>query len=37
MAGAGQIGMAIVRRLGYGKKSVMGDKSFENAKNIEKC
>ena len=26
MTGAGQIGMAIVRRTGFGKKTVLGDK-----------
>lgn len=30
--GAGQIGMAIVRRIGYGKRIVVGDKSLENAR-----
>ncbi len=34
LTGAGQIGMAIARRMGYGKKIVMGDKNFENAKVI---
>lgn len=29
--GAGQIGMAIARRVGYGKKIVVGDKNIENA------
>lgn len=28
---AGQIGMAIARRMGYGKKIVVGDKKRENA------
>lgn len=32
--GAGQIGMAIARRVGYGKKIVVGDKNLENAKAI---
>ena len=32
--GAGQIGMAIVRRIGYGMKIVVGDKKIENAKAI---
>ena len=32
--GAGQIGMAIARRMGYGKKIVVGDKNLENAKAI---
>ena len=36
LAGAGQIGMAIARRMGYGKKIVIGDKKLENAKAIEK-
>lgn len=35
-AGAGQIGMAIARRVGYGKKIVVGDKKIENAKAIAK-
>lgn len=34
LAGAGQIGTAIVRRMGYGKKIVIGDKKIENAKAI---
>lgn len=34
--GAGQIGMAIARRMGYGKKIVVGDKNLENAKTIAK-
>lgn len=34
LAGAGQIGMAIARRIGYGKKIVIGDKKIENANNI---
>lgn len=34
VTGAGQISMAIARRIGYGKKIVMGDKNFDNAKNI---
>ena len=32
LAGAGQIGMAIARRLGYGMKIVIGDKHIGNAK-----
>lgn len=32
--GAGQIGMAIARRIGYGKKIVIGDKSPVNAEAI---
>jgi NAD(P)-dependent dehydrogenase (short-subunit alcohol dehydrogenase family) len=35
-AGAGQIGMAIARRSGFGKKIIVGDKSIENAKSIAK-
>lgn len=31
LTGAGQIGMAIARRMGYGKKIVIGDKRKENA------
>ena len=31
LTGAGQIGMAITRRMGYGKKIVVGDKKRENA------
>ena len=34
--GAGQIGMAIARRVGYGKKIVVGDKNIENANTIAK-
>ncbi len=33
-AGAGQIGMAIARRMGAGMKIVVGDKKFENAQAI---
>ena len=36
VTGAGQISMAIARRMGYGMKIVMGDKSIENAINIAK-
>ncbi len=36
LTGAGQIGMAIARRVGYGKKIIIGDKSLENAENISK-
>lgn len=36
LIGAGQIGMAIARRMGYGMKIVVGDKKLENAQNIEK-
>lgn len=31
LTGAGQIGMAIARRIGYGKKIIVGDKSINNA------
>lgn len=34
LCGAGQIGMAIARRLGYGMKIIIGDKKYENAKAI---
>lgn len=34
VVGAGQISMAIARRMGYGKKIVLGDKKIENAKTI---
>lgn len=36
LVGAGQIGMAIARRIGYGKKIVIGDKKEENAEAISK-
>ena len=36
LTGAGQIGMAIARRMGYGKKIVIGDKKPENAQAIAK-
>ena len=36
LTGAGQIGMAIARRMGYGMKIVVGDKSPENAQAIAK-
>ena len=36
LAGAGQIGMAIARRTGYGKKILIGDKSLKNAQAIAK-
>lgn len=36
LAGAGQIGMAIARRTGFGKKIVLGDKSMKNAETIAK-
>ncbi len=34
LTGAGQIGMAIARRMGAGMKIVVGDKKPENAQNI---
>ena len=34
LAGAGQIGMAIARRMGYGMKIVVGDKNIRNAEAI---
>ncbi|KLU65669.1 diacetyl reductase [(S)-acetoin forming] [Desulfosporosinus acididurans] len=34
--GAGQIGMTIARRMGFGKKLVVGDKKLENAQTIAK-
>jgi NAD(P)-dependent dehydrogenase (short-subunit alcohol dehydrogenase family) len=34
--GAGQIGMAIARRVGFGKKIIIGDKNLDNAKDIAK-
>ncbi|MDE5876144.1 MAG: SDR family oxidoreductase [Muribaculaceae bacterium] len=34
LAGAGQIGMAIARRMGYGMKIVIGDKNIHNAEAI---
>ena len=36
LTGAGQIGMAIARRLGFGKKIIIGDKNMENASAIAK-
>ena len=36
LTGAGQIGMAIARRVGFGKKIVLGDKRMENAEAIAK-
>lgn len=36
VVGAGQISMAIMRRMGAGKKIILGDKNIENAKNIQK-
>lgn len=34
VTGAGQISMAIARRMGYGKKIILGDKNITNAKKI---
>ena len=34
LTGAGQIGMAIARRMGYGMKIVIGDKRMENAEAV---
>lgn len=34
LTGAGQIGMAITRRMGYGMKIIIGDKRLENAETI---
>ena len=34
LTGAGQIGMAIARRMGYGRKIVIGDKKMENVEAI---
>lgn len=34
VTGAGQISMAIARRMGYGKKILLGDKNIENCKAI---
>ena len=36
VTGAGQISMAIARRIGFGKKIILGDKKIENAKTIAK-
>lgn len=36
LTGAGQIGMAIARRMGCGMKIVIGDKKLENAETISK-
>lgn len=36
VVGAGQISMAIARRVGYGKKIILSDKSLENAQTIGK-
>lgn len=34
LTGAGQIGMAIARRMGYGMKIIVGDKRMENAETV---
>ena len=34
VTGAGQISMAIARRIGYGKKIIIGDIKYENAEKI---
>lgn len=34
VTGAGQIGMAIARRIGFGKKIVLGDKNMNNCETI---
>ncbi|MFV0314488.1 MAG: SDR family oxidoreductase [Anaerotignum sp.] len=36
LVGAGEIGMAISRRVGYGKKIIVADKSIENASRVSK-
>ena len=36
LTGAGQIGMAIARRMGYGMKIIIGDKKQENAQTISR-
>ena len=36
VTGAGQISMAVARRIGYGKKIILGDKKVENANAIAK-
>lgn len=36
VTGAGQISMAIARRMGYGKKIIIGDKNLSNAQTIAK-
>ena len=34
VTGAGQIGMAIARRVGFGKKIILGDKSIKKTEAI---
>ena len=36
LTGAGQIGMAVARRMGYGKKILVADKNPANAEAIAK-
>ena len=36
ISGAGQIGMAIARRMGYGMKIVIGDKKTEHAEAVSR-
>ena len=36
LTGAGQIGMAIARRMGHGMKIVIGDKNAENARMVSR-
>ena len=36
VSGAGQISLAIARRIGFGKKIILGDKNIENANTIAK-
>ena len=36
VTGAGQISMAIARRIGFGKKIILGDRKIENANAIAK-
>ena len=36
VTGAGQISMAIARRVGFGKKIILGDKSMKNCETIAK-
>lgn len=36
LTGAGQIGMAIARRVGFDKKIVIGDRNIQNAKDISR-
>ena len=36
LTGAGQIGLAIARRMGHGKKIVVSDKNINNAQTVTK-